>query len=103
VLPQIGDEGAEQLCEGLLHEPELLHLYLERNGLTDDGIRSVLRLMGKHGSLDVTSSTEGCSLLLQTKYSVAKLTLFLGPILAGLEFVSEPAQLLSCERMFCCL
>ena len=39
--------------------------------------------------------TSGCSLATRAKYTVAKVQLALDPVLAGLEFFSEPAQLLS--------
>jgi hypothetical protein len=93
---EVGDEGAKLLCDGLIKDPELEALQIENNGLTEEGTSHVLRLMGKHGSLSVASSVDGSSILLQTKYQVVKLQLLLAPILALLEFVSEPTQLLSC-------
>jgi hypothetical protein len=92
---EIGDEGAQVLCDGLAAEPELEELLLENNGLTDDGVITVLQLMSKHGSMNVTSSLDGCKLITITKYQIAKVQLRLEPVLAAVEFIAEPLQLLS--------
>jgi hypothetical protein len=91
----IGDEGCQVLCTGLLYEPEMEELLLDDNGLTDDGVCMLLDLMSKHGSLNVTTSLGGCRLLTITKYQIAKVQLRLEPILAAVDYVSEPLQLLS--------
>ncbi len=92
---EIGDEGMKVLFEGLQEEQELTELLLENNGFTDLGLGYVLSLMNSHGSLNVSTTTDSCSLMNTTKYTLTKLQLWLEPILLAFEFVSEPLQLLS--------